>query len=243
MKSADPRVKLLWAVVCTSGAVFLSKPWWMLGLTGFSLFGALLFGADLVGLTRRLKRFLPVLLMVAAVQVLFVRTGAPLVVVGGRILLTADGVWRGLSAAMRMVIIFCSGAVMAREDSRRVINSLIQMKVPYVFCFSLFAALRFIPLFGEAFAQALTALQLRGVDLRRVPWRQKLRLYSALLVPVLAETLARAENLAAVMEARGFGALPQRTIYVRNTMNGRDWAAVAVLLLVGVFAVRFYYAS
>ena len=97
---------------------------------------------------------------------------------------------------MRMVIIFCSGAVMAREDSRRVINSLIQMKVPYVFCFSLFAALRFIPLFGEAFAQALTALQLRGVDLRRVPWRQKLRLYSALLVPVLAETLARAENLA-----------------------------------------------
>jgi len=142
-----------------------------------------------------------------------------------------------------MVIIFCSGAVMAREDSRRVINSLIQMKVPYVFCFSLFAALRFIPLFGEAFAQALTALQLRGVDLRRVPWRQKLRLYSALLVPVLAETLARAENLAAVMEARGFGALPQRTIYVRNTMNGRDWAAVAVLLLVGVFAVRFYYAS
>ena len=243
MKSADPRVKLLWAVVCTSGAVFFSKPWWMLGLTGFSLFGALLFGADLVGLTRRLKRFLPVLLMVAAVQVLFVRTGAP------------SWLWGGAGSAHRR---WCLERFISRHahgyhlllrgrDGTGGQPEGNQFSYPdeSALCFLLQPVCR--PQVHSPLWRGLCPSPHRaaaaGSRSALGSWRQKLRLYSALLVPVLAETLARAENLAAVMEARGFGALPQRTIYVRNTMNGRDWAAVAVLLLVGVFAVRFYYAS
>jgi energy-coupling factor transport system permease protein len=241
MSSADPRVKLLWAVLCTSGAVLFAKPGWMLGLTLFTAGGALLFGADLAAAGRRLKKFLPVLLMIAAVQVVFVRTGEPLVVSRGTVLVSREGLWRGLAAALRLIVIFCTGAVMVQEDSRRVINALAQMGIPYVFCFSLFTALRFLPLFIEAFGQALTALQLRGVDLRRVPWRQKLHLYNALLIPVLTEALCRVEKMAAAMEARGFGALPRRTIYRPAAMIGLDWAAAFVLLTLGLISVRIYF--
>ena len=243
MSRVDPRVKLLWVVLCTSGAVLFARPLWMLGRTLFTLGGALLLGADFLGLGRRLRRFLPVLAMLTAVQILFVRTGTPLLTLGGRVLVTGEGLWKGLAAGLRLVIVFCASAVMMREDSRRVINSLIQMGVPYLFCFSLFAALCFLPLLSEAFAQALTALQLRGVNLKAVPWGQKLRLYAALIVPVLTEALARVEKLAAVMEARGFGALPRRTIYGRASMGAADWAAVCFLLVAGLTALRFYLAS
>ena len=32
MKAADPRVKLLWTLLCTTGALLFVRPWWMLGL-------------------------------------------------------------------------------------------------------------------------------------------------------------------------------------------------------------------
>lgn len=242
MKNADPRVKLLWIVLCTTGAVLFTEPWWMLGLSLFSLVGALLLGADLLSLARRLVKFLPVLAFIVVVQVFFGRGGSPLVAVQGRVLITAEGLQRGAAAALRFFVILCSGAVMMGEDSRRVINSLSQLGVPYMFCFSLFVALRFLPSFSEAFSQALTALQLRGVDLKKVPWRQKLGLYSALILPVLSEALARAEKLAVVMEARGFGALPRRTIFGQARMDRMDWAAVFVLLTLGAAALRLYYA-
>ena len=125
-------MKLLWIVLCTTGAVLFTEPWWMLGLSLFSLVGALLLGADLLSLARRLVKFLPVLAFIVVVQVFFGRGGSPLVAVQGRVLITAEGLQRGAAAALRFFVILCSGAVMMGEDSRRVINSLSQLGVPYV---------------------------------------------------------------------------------------------------------------
>ena len=35
MKTADPRVKLLWIVLCTSAALVFSKPLWLVGVGFF----------------------------------------------------------------------------------------------------------------------------------------------------------------------------------------------------------------
>ena len=121
------------------------------------------------------------------------------------------------------------------------INALSQMGLPYTFCFSLHIAIRFVPFFAEAFSQALTALQLRGIDLRRVPLRKKLRLYSSLLLPVVTDAVVQARRLVITMEARGFGALPKRTLYQEVTMNTLDWLAVLVLLSFSCVALAFYY--
>ena len=240
MSSAYPRVKLLWAVLCTSGAVLFTKPGWMLGLTLFTAGGALLFGADLAAAGRRLKKFLPVLLMIAAVQVVFVRTGEPLVVSRGTVLVSREGLWRGLAAALRLIVIFCTGAVMVQEDSRRVINALAQMASRMCFCFSLFTALRFLPLFIEAFGQALPACSCAGLicaGCRGV--RSCISTMPCSYSPDGGPL--QVEKMAAAMEARGFGALPRRTIYRPAAMIGLDWAAAFVLLTLGLISVRIYF--
>ena len=83
MKRADPRVKLLWVLLCTTGALVFFRPMWMLGLTLFSLGGTLLFGVTLQALGRRLRGFLPLALVILALHILFVRAGNPLVIIRG----------------------------------------------------------------------------------------------------------------------------------------------------------------
>ena len=95
---------------------------------------------------------------------------------------------------------------MAGENSRRVIAGLTQIGVPYMFAFMMMTALRFIPEFGAVFADALVSIQLRGVELKKVPLGRKLRLYGYLLLPVTADAVVKSQDLAIAMEARGFGA-------------------------------------
>ncbi|HBG00355.1 MAG TPA: hypothetical protein DDW87_02105, partial [Firmicutes bacterium] len=164
MNQADPRVKLLWTLLCTTGALLFVRPGWMASLCLFTLAGTLFLGADLGSFALRLKRFVPLFLMIGVVQMLFTRTGRPVVLVQEYTMITLDGLLRAMTMAMRFFIILCAASVMARENSRRVIAALTKMGVPYLFSFMLLTALRFLPVFRVAFSDALTAIQLRGID-------------------------------------------------------------------------------
>ncbi len=240
MKSADPRVKLLWMVICTSFALVFSKPLWMAGLCVFSLTGAFVLGGDLGSFAGRFRRFLALLAMVSALQIVFVRTGAPVLQAGGYILVTHDGLMRGATAVMRFFVILCAASVMANENSRRVIASLEKMGIPYVFCFMLMTSLRFLPLFSTSFSDSVTALGLRGIDIKQIPMGKKLGIYKSLVLPVVADAVVKAQDLAIAMEARGFGAMNRRTAYIKMAMDPRDWLSVAVLLGLGAAVIKYY---
>src|SRR5699024_6681825 len=110
-------------------------------------------------------------------------------------------------------------SVMVEENSRKVIVALTQMGIPYTFSFMLLTALRFLPLFRSAFSNALMAIQLRGIELNKIPWNKRFYFYSSLILPVVAGAVISAQQLATVMESRGFGALPKRTSYVQVAMK------------------------
>ncbi|HHY14627.1 MAG TPA: energy-coupling factor transporter transmembrane protein EcfT [Firmicutes bacterium] len=241
MKQVDPRVKLLWTLLCTTGALLFRHPGWLAGLYLFTLAGIVLFGADLRLFARRLKSFLPVLIAVGLLQILFVRSGLPLVILRGRTLLTLNGLQQAATTILRFLIIFSTAAVIATENNRRMIAALTKMGVPYLFSFLLLTALRFIPFFSAAFSNALTAVQLRGVQPEKLPFKKRVRLYTELVLPVIADAVVRAEHLAIAMEARGFGALPDRTSYVDVFMTERDWLLLTLLLGLGAAAFGLYY--
>lgn len=241
MTNTDPRVKLLWVLLCTTGGLMFFRPGWMLGAGLFTLAGTLAFGADLDILLGRIRRFLPILSFVLVIHILFVQTGTAFLVLKGFPLVTSDGIMRGVTALLRFFVILCCAAVMAGENSRRVLAALTKLKVPYLFAFQLMIALRFIPVFTSSFSDALTALQLRGVELESLPLRRKLRLYADLLLPVVADAVVKSRVLAVVMEARGFGAFDRRTSYLEIRMAPRDWALVSVLLGLGITAFACYF--
>ena len=241
MKNADPRVKLFWVLLCTTGALVFSRPLWMVGLALFSALGTFYFGADLQSLIGRLWRFLPLLVVILLIHALFVETGTPLLVIRDYPIITSHGLRRGATTFMRFFAIFCSAAVMASENIRRVLAALTRLKIPYLFSFMLLIALRFIPTFNSSFSDALIALQLRGVELSKISFRKKLRMYADLLLPVVADAVVKSRQLAIVMEARGFGAFRQRTSYFEVYMTPWDWVLTGALFSVGVVAFGAYY--
>ncbi len=243
MRKADPRVKLLWVILSTGGALLFVRPAWMVGVCLFTVSGMLFFGAQFEMLQQRLKGLLPLLLFLGLLQLAFTRSGTPLLTLGGKTFITEDGLRQALNTALRLLVIMGAAAVMAAENSRRVIAALNAMGLPYLFCFLLLTALRFIPFFGRVFAQALTALQLRGLQPDKLSFKQRVQLYRELLLPVVTDAVYRAETLAVAMQARGFGARPQRSSYLTVSMTATDWLLTAVLLGLGGGALRFYYLS
>jgi energy-coupling factor transport system permease protein len=213
----------------------------MAGLALFSLLGTMCFGADLQSLRGRLRRFFPLFVAVILIHMAFVQTGTPLLVIGDYKLITTDGVRRGAITLLRFFVILCSAAVMAAENSRRVLAALGKLKIPYLFSFMLMIALRFIPSFSASFSDSLLALQLRGVELKKIPLRKKLRMYRDLLLPVVADSVVKSRVLAIVMEARGFGSLGKRTSYLDVSMTPSDWVLTGALFGLTIAAFGIYY--
>ena len=239
MKSCDPRTKLLAILLLTSLAIIFRNPLWMFGLALASLLFALVMGTDFAAFLKRFRHFITLLIGVAFVQVIFVRTGTPMLTVGDFTLVYSDGFNRGVATGIRFFVILCAASIMSAENHRRVTQSLLQMKVPYVFAFMMSIAFRFLPLFATAFTEAITALQLRGIDLKEVPLGKKIRVFTYLLLPVIAEAIIKAQDLAIAMEARGFRALPRRTSLMRLRFKTTD--IVILIILPFVFAAVLYY--
>ena len=237
----DPRVKLFALLLLTTLALIFDSLWWQFGLLLAVMILAAFWGKGLAGFFRSARGFLGLVLAVALLQCLFTRSGQPLLDIGGFTLVYRDGAAAGLSAALRFLTVICAAAMLSGESSRRMIAGLSGMGLPYTLVFMLMTALRFLPLFRSSFQDAVTSVQLRGVDLRSVPWRKRMGFYGSLLLPVLAEAIERARELAVSMEARGFGAYDSRSNYYQLKMSPRDWLLVALLAAGFILALVFYF--
>ncbi len=241
MKQADPRVKLLAILLSTSFSILFTNVVYLLGVFFFSILLLVLFGADYKLLWNKLRRFIYILIGVSIIQIIFVRTGAPLVRVGEVTLIYEDGFFRGISMALRFFTLISSAAIMASENSRRVIASLSKLKIPYTFSFMIMLTLRFIPFFMESFTDAMVSIQLRGIEVEKIPFGKRIRLYGYLLSPVVADAIIKSQDLAMAMESRGFGAMKKRTTYIEVKMSAVDVVSIIVLVTLSVIALYFYY--
>ena len=240
MKSLDPRVKILCILLCTTLALVFKDIAFMLSLCTFTLIAAQFLGGNLAGFFKKLRHLLSLLLSITVIQILFVRSGPPLLTIHGFVLITADGAIRGALAALRYGIILASAAIMAGENSRRTIQSLVQSGMPYMFAFMLQTALRFLPMFSQSFTDALVSIQLRGVELREIPVGKRIGLYAHLLLPVVADAIQKSQDLAMTMQARGFGAYKKRTSYLLLTLRFRDYLSLLALLCLFGAALALY---
>ncbi len=107
-------------------------------------------------------------------------------------------------------------------------NSLIKIGLPYSAAFVFSTALQFVPVIGRKAGSVLDAQRSRGIPLE--PGLSALRHYPAFLGPLLIQAFQLAEELAAAMEARGFGR-PGRTFYRDYRMKSIDWLAVTCSLM------------
>lgn len=234
----DPRSKMILVLCLTTAALIISNLYFVLGLGAVSILTATALGINFWELIRRFRRIVILLFTISLIQSIFTPDAHVLLQVFGVRLLTQKGLMLGVKTFVRMLVILVSGVIMSTSNYREAIAGLVQWKMPYTLAFMVSLSLRFIPVFMEEFNDSLTALQLRGINIKKIPLRQKARVYLYLFTPIMLSVLKRSEELAIAMESRAFGAYPTRVEYLVLKLNPYDYA-----VMTGSFLFAFAYTA
>lgn len=149
----------------------------------------------------------------------------------GLVHITEESFYRGLHIGFRALNFAAFGLLFALTT--RPVNlfySLMQqLKLPAKFSYSFMAGIRLLPIMFEEFQTLRQAAKVRGGLSGRGPasWYKKLRFYS---IPLLAQSIRRAQRIAVAMEAKRFSSTRKRTYYYILSYSWYD--ALYVLVLV-----------
>lgn len=227
----DPRSKMI-MVICLSGlALMYDRPAQLLLLLAVTLVLLGIFQFNIRMMGGYLRPFLSLLLILFLIQTIFTPGGKVWLAIGSLSLISSAGLIAGATVVLRIVVVAAAAMLFTTFRSRDFILGLVQWKVPYEIAFMVSIALRFLPLFRDELLNVVTAIQLRGVELKKIPWGQKISMYRALIFPVVYRTMLKAQQLAIVMETRGFRAYPQRTYLRRLEFNGYDYLIMFISLV------------
>jgi energy-coupling factor transport system permease protein len=241
MKTPDPRVMLLIAACFSTMGVIVQHTLLLLGIFLCCVLFGMMLGANVRMLAKKLKGLLGIITFVALMQSIFKRYGNSLVSIGDFELLTTGGLLMAANTLLRMGTVIASAAVFTLTTSRMMIQGLIQLKVPYEIAFMSSVALRFLPVFSEEFRDTLTAIQLRGVDIKRIPLGQKLKTYGSIIMPVTYGAVDRAQKLSYAMELRAFRAMPKRTSRITLKLSAADYVYMGAFLILTAGVLLYYY--
>ena len=150
----------------------------------------------------------------------------------------AIGLATGLRLAAIVSLTLIAGLTTTGPDLVRA--SVQQLRVPYRIGYTALAAFRFVPRFGHELEVIRQAHRVRGAHGGSGPFSSIARWFGY-IVPLLAGAIRHAERVALAMDARAFGAHPDRTERhlvpwrVRDTVFVLAFWAVSAVLLVLLF--------
>jgi energy-coupling factor transport system permease protein len=162
----------------------------------------------------------------------------PTVLSIGPLRIGAETAVNGLGLAARLLAIVLAGLLAtATTQPTDLADALVQqLRVSPRFAIGALAALRLLPLMAQEWQVLAMARRARGVDAGRSPIAAT-RLFAGQLLALLVGAIRRATRMALAMEARGFGAMPCRSVARVQRMRGTDWAWIAVAAALAVVAV------
>jgi len=241
----DPRMKLVLTLFFIV-LVFLHRNWW--GLLVAGAFLALVVGLSRLPvrlLWRSVKPVLFIVLFTAVLNVLYVVEGTTLVQ-WGVIHVTTGGLQSAGFIAARIFCLILGSSLLtytttptALTDAiERLLSPLRAIKVnPHELAMMMTIALRFIPTLMEETDKIMSAQKARGADMESGGLVQRVKALVPILIPLFVSSFRRAYDLAMAMECRCYQGGEGRTRMKRLKTAPRDWAALAVYLLVGAAIV------
>lgn len=231
----DPLTKLAWLVAISLLAFGAYIAWVQVIITVFVLFTALV-----------LARLSPLVIFrgtwlfgVACVSFLIIQTlTLPGTNVAFHILghpIYVESADYALASALRIYTIILSSLVFVRStDPRELAIALVtQMRVPYRIAYAFFIALRIIPTIEEEIKTIRAAQAVRGV-VRKGGITGRIADMKRYAMPLLVGSLRKASMMVMSMEARAFGAYPQRTFVEAPHMTASGMAVCSVMLVLVV---------
>ena len=236
----DPRTKLI-TVLCIStlGLVIKDRGYLAMVLI-LTIIVAKSYRVDLKRSFKKIKSLIYVLVLIAIIQSIFSQGGEVLFSIRSFTILTTRGLEKGLEFIFRMMIIIFSATIITTSNSREIVQGFVQWGLPYDIAFMVALGIRFLPILSQEIKDSLTAIQLRGVDIKTIPIRKRISVYSYIFTPILVGTLLKAEKLSTAIEMRGFRAYDNRTSYLILKMSKWDYIVISISILFTICYIIFY---
>jgi energy-coupling factor transport system permease protein len=108
-----------------------------------------------------------------------------------------------------------------------------QLKLKPKYAYSFLAGIRLIPIMLEEFQTVRNALKVRGAA--RVGMLEQVKRYA---IPLLSQSIRRAQRIAVAMEAKRFSSGESRTFYYDIGFSKYD--AIFVLAMIAIMALAYY---
>lgn len=231
---AHPLVKGGWLLFASIAIFVLHDPWIVLALLGVTI---LAFPLNRLSLrnVRGVRLFTTTALLLALLQILFVRSGRVLFRLGP-LAPTTGGVEAGVYVAARfLIVILLSFLFVLTTEPSDLAYALMRAGLPYRYGFALITAIRLIAVFEEEGQIVYQAQLARGVQYDVRSPRRFLTLARQFFFPLLVSALSKVDALAVSMEGRCFGKYPNRT-FLRHVRFTRRDTALTVLLALAIAA-------
>jgi energy-coupling factor transport system permease protein len=207
------------------------------GILVVSMIISILMKSDIIAILVRVRKIIGLLIIIAIIQSVFTKAGQPILRIKGITILTDYGANRSLEFVLRMSIIIVTASIISTSSSREIVQGLVQWHCPYEIAFMVSVAIRFLPVFKEEMTDMVTAIQLRGIDLKKVKLKEKITVYKYLLLPIITNSILKAKELSTAMEARAFRAYPTRTSYMVLKMQKHDYIIMGTSILATIIFV------
>lgn len=155
--------------------------------------------------------------------------------------ITFEGLFEGIGVAVRILILTSLSMIfILTTEPKRLVQSLMQVaKLPYRIGYTLYTALRFIPLAYEEHKNITNAHLIRGVGFSNIGIFSKLSLFKSTIVPLLINGIRRAQEVSIAMDSRAFGAYKKRTIVDEIKVRTSDKIFVNITLFFLIYYIFF----
>ncbi|WP_433922604.1 energy-coupling factor transporter transmembrane component T family protein [Paenibacillus taichungensis] len=141
----------------------------------------------------------------------------------GLIHITEESFYRGLHLGFRSLSMAAAGLLfgLTTKPVRLFYSLMQQWRLPPKYAYSFLAAMRMIPILLDEFQTLRYAIRIRGTRQRGSRWNVYgiLKRYA---IPLLAQSIRRAQRMAVAMEAKGFKEGGSRTYYVQIGYSQAD---------------------
>lgn len=174
--------------------------------------------------------------MMFILQLLFVRSGEPLLSIGSFCLFTTGGLFSALLLGLRIIATMLPMMLLfAITQMNDLCGALVKrLHIPYRYAFIVTTAFRFVPLFTSEFHDIEDAQKARGVEYDTKNIVKKIGLVVPLFVPLLMSSLKKVDSGAISAEVRGFNLRSVQSGYRDYPFHRIDGVCIAFTVLLVV---------
>jgi len=184
-------------------------------------------------------RFLLILIIFLFIMQLLFRHDGTVLFHWKFITLYSEGMRIALIVSIRLLILLLIVSLLFDIPYYNFILALRGWKFPYELCLMIASTFYFVRMFEEQLKSTKEQLRFREISLRKIFLFKKLKAYSAIIFPVLAQAMHTVRYRAIALDIKGFRLHPTRTYYISPKLKWFDYLIQILAFLIFIITMYF----